>query len=163
MGVDISGRKPKTEEGDYFCSNWWGWRPIAYICELAAEESNLKIDFSYWGSNDGKGLRTQKQCDKLANAIELLISNNPKFNEFLTDDEDRIYICMGMWCEAGTGKFVPSEISSKLNEDFEPGSLLFGPVVMDDGKLIETSYSVSLIRIKEFVTFLRACGGFEIW
>ena len=28
MGVDISGRKPKTEEGDYFCSNWWGWRPI---------------------------------------------------------------------------------------------------------------------------------------
>ena len=61
MGVDISGRKPKTEVGDYFSSNWWGWRPINAICELAAHDSKLKIDFSYWGLNDGRGLKTQKQ------------------------------------------------------------------------------------------------------
>ena len=161
MGVDISGRKPTTNEGDYFSSNWWGWRPINYICQLAAEQSKLKIDFSYWGSNDGKGLTTQKQCDKLADAIELLISNN--YNEYLVEDDDRIYIVMGMWCEAGTGKFIPSEVQSVLNEQYEYGDILYGPVVAVDGTLAESSYSTSLGRLKQWVTFLRNCGGFKIW
>ena len=163
MGVDISGKKPTTNEGDYFCSNWWGWRPLNAICELAAYNSKLKIDFSYWGSNDGKGLKTQKQCDKLADAIELLISENPEYNEYLIDDDDRIYICLGSWCEAGTGKFIASDAIIQLNKDYPEGTLLFRPVVMPDGTLAETSHSTSLGRIKEFVTFLRGCGGFEIW
>jgi hypothetical protein len=163
MGVDISGRKPTTKEGDYFQANWWGWRPINYICQLASNESKLKINFDYWGSNDGKGLRTQKQCDKLADAIELLISNSPDFNEYLSEDSDRIYICLGSWCEAGTGKFIPSDKQIGLNQQYPEGTLLFRPVVMPDGLIVETSHSASLSRIKEFVTFLRGCGGFEIW
>jgi hypothetical protein len=163
MGVDISGKKPTTNEGDYFSSNWWGWRPINTICELAAYNSKLKIDFSYWGSNDGKGLRTQKQCDKLADAIELLISENPQYNDNLSDDDDRIYIAMGSWCEAGTGKFIGSEKEHVLNQEYEYGTLLFRPVVTPDGSLVESSHSTSLGRIKQFVTFLRGCGGFEIW
>jgi hypothetical protein len=163
MGVDISGKKPTTNEGDYFSSNWWGWRPINTICELAAYNSKLKIDFSYWGSNDGKGLRTQKQCDKLADAIELLISENPQYNDNLSDDDDRIYIAMGSWCEAGTGKFIGSEREHVLNQEYEYGTLLFRPVVTPDGSLVESSHSTSLGRIKQFVTFLRGCGGFEIW
>ena len=161
MGVDISGRKPTTNEGDYFRANWWGWRPINYICQLAAEQSKLKIDFSYWGSNDGKGLRTQKQCDKLADAIELLISNN--YNEYLTEDDDRIYIVMGSWCEAGTGKFIGSEREHILNQQYEYGDILYAPVVAEDGTLVESSYSTSLGRIKQWIIFLRNCGGFKIW
>ena len=161
MGVDISGRKPKTEVGDYFHSNWWGWRPINAICEIAAYDSKLKIDFSYWGSNDGKGLRTQKQCDKLADAIELLISNN--YNEYLTEDDDRIYIVMGSWCEAGTGRFIPSKDSLSLNEQYEYGDILYAPVVAENGVMVESSYSTSLGRLKQWITFLRSCGGFKIW
>ena len=161
MGVDISGRKPKTEAGDYFCSNWWGWRPILAISEAAMISSKLDYDTSYWGSNDGKGLRTQKQCDKLADAIELLISNS--YNEYLTEDDDRIYICMGSWCEAGTGQFVPSEFTQSLNEQYEYGDILYGPVVAENGTLVESSYSTSLGRLKEWITFLRNCGGFKIW
>jgi len=161
MGVDISGRKPKTEEGDYFCSNWWGWRPILAISEAAMINSKLDYDTSYWGSNDGKGLRTQKQCDKLADAIELLISNN--YNEYLTEDDDRIYIVMGSWCEAGTGKFIGSEREHILNQQYEYGDILYAPVVAEDGTLVESSYSTSLGRIKQWITFLRSCGGFKIW
>ncbi len=163
MGVDISGRKPTTNEGDYFCSNWWGWRPINTICQLAAYNSKLKIDFSYWGSNDGKGLRTQKQCDKLADAIELLISESIDFNEFMMDDDNRVYICLGSWVEAGTGRFIPSEKQMELNKDYPEGTMMFRSVVMPDGTLAESSHSTSLGRIKQFVTFLRGCGGFEIW
>jgi len=161
MGVDISGRKPKTEAGDYFSSNWWGWRPILAISEAAMISSKLDYDTSYWGSNDGKGLRTQKQCDKLADAIELLISNN--YNEYLTEDDDRIYIVMGSWCEAGTGKFVPSDFTASLNEEYEYGDILYGPIVAENGTMVESSYSTSLGRIKQWITFLRSCGGFEIW
>jgi hypothetical protein len=161
MGVDISGRKPKTDEGDYFCSNWWGWRPILALSEAAMLNSKLKYDTSYWGSNDGKGLTTQKQCDKLADAIELLISNN--YNEYLTEDDDRIYIVMGMWCEAGTGKFIPSEVQAALNEQYEYGDILYGPIVAVDGTMAESSYSTSLGRLKQWITFLRNCGGFKIW
>ena len=161
MGVDISGRKPKTEEGDYFSSNWWGWRPILAISEAAMINSKLDYDTSYWGSNDGKGLRTQKQCDKLADAIELLISNN--YNEYLTEDDDRIYIVMGSWCEAGTGKFIGSEREHVLNQQFEYGDILYAPVVAEDGTMVESSHSASLGRLKEWITFLRNCGGFKIW
>ena len=161
MGVDISGRKPKTDEGDYFCSNWWGWRPIVAISEAAMLNSKLNYDTSYWGSNDGKGLRTQKQCDKLADAIELLISNN--YNEYLTEDDDRIYIVMGSWCEAGTGRFIPSEDSLSLNEQYEYGDILYAPVVAENGVMVESSYSTSLGRLKQWITFLRSCGGFKIW
>ena len=161
MGVDISGRKPKTNEGDYFCSNWWGWRPILAISEAAMLNSKLDYDTSNWGSNDGKGLRTQKQCDKLADAIELLISNN--WNEYLTEDDDRIYIVMGSWCEAGTGRFIPSEDSLSLNEQYEYGDILYAPVVAENGVMVESSYSTSLGRLKQWITFLRSCGGFKIW
>lgn len=161
MGVDISGIKPKTDEGDYFASNWWGWRPIHAISEAAILSSKLDYDTSYWGSNDGKGLRTQKQCDKLADAIDLLIFNN--YNEYLTEDDDRIYIVMGSWCEAGTGKFVPSDFTASLNEEYEYGDILYAPVVAENGTMVESSYSTSLGRIKQWITFLRSCGGFKIW
>lgn len=161
MGVDISGIKPKTDEGDYFASNWWGWRPIHAISEAAILSSKLDYDTSYWGSNDGKGLRTQKQCDKLADAIDLLIFNN--YNEYLTEDDDRIYIVMGSWCEAGTGKFVPSDFTASLNEEYEYGDILYGPIVAENGTMVESSYSTSLGRIKQWITFLRSCGGFKIW
>jgi len=161
MGVDISGRKPKTGAGDYFCSNWWGWRPIVAISEAAMISSKLDYDTSYWGSNDGKGLRTQKQCDKLADAIELLISNN--YNEYLAEDDDRIYIVMGSWCEAGTGRFIGSEREHVLNQQFEYGDILYAPIVAEDGTMVESSYSTSLGRLKEWITFLRNCGGFKIW
>jgi len=56
--------------GYYFRSNWWGWRPIVMLCEIAAQNSDLDIDFKYWGSNDGKGLETQEECNALVEALE---------------------------------------------------------------------------------------------
>ena len=159
MGVDISGRNPKTEVGDYFASNWWGWRPINYICQLAAEQSKLKIDFSHWGSNDGKGLRTQKQCDRLADALEKLLGND--FN--LKGDDDRIYLCLGAWCEFGTGRFIGTEKEVSLNEQYPYGEIMYSSVVTSEGLAVESAHSTSVGRIKDFIIFLRNCGGFQIF
>jgi len=50
-----------------------------------------------------------------------------------------------------------------LNEQYEYGDILYAPVVAVDGTLAESSYSTSLGRLKQWITFLRSCGGFEIW
>ena len=149
--------------GVYFRSNWWGWRPICMLCEIANNKYKLKLDMSYWGSNDGKGLRTQKQCDKLADALELMLSESPNYNEYMIDDDDRIQIVMGAWCEAGTGKFIGSEKETELNEQYDYGTILFSSVVTKSGMMVESAHSCSLGHIKNWITFLRGCGGFKIW
>jgi hypothetical protein len=159
MGVDISGRNPKTEEGDYFASNWWGWRPIVGLCEMAIYNSKLKLNTDYWGSNDGKGLRTQKQCDKLADALEELLGTEINAKE----DDDRVFLCLGSWVEAGTGKFIGAEAEMSLNKEIAYGSVQYTPVVSESGMLVESAHSTSIFRIKQFITFLRNCGGFQIW
>jgi hypothetical protein len=70
---------------------------------------------------------------------------------------------MGSWCEAGTGKFIPSDFTTSLNEQYEYGDILYGPVVAANGTMVESSHSASLGRLKEWITFLRNCGGFKIW
>ena len=159
MGVDISGRKPKTEAGDYFCSNWWGWRPINTICQLAAYRNKLKINFDHWGSNDGKGLRTQKQCDRLADALEELLGDDINLKE----NDDRVYLCLGAWVEFGTGQFIGSEREQSLNEQYPYGQILYSSVVTSTGEAVESAHSTSVGRIKEFIVFLRNCGGFQIF
>lgn len=159
MGVDISGKNSLSETGDYFGSNWWAWRPINQLCQLAAYESKLSIDFSYWGSNDGKGLDTQEECDSLADALEDYLGSEIE----VKNDDDRIFLCLGSWCEAGTGKMVDSNVVVSLNEQYEYGDILYTSVVSESGQLVEPSYSISIFRIKEFIKFLRECGGFEIW
>jgi hypothetical protein len=159
MGVDISGRNPKTEEGDYFASNWWGWRPIVNLCEMAIYNSKLKMNTDYWGSNDGKGLRTQKQCDRLAEALEELLGTEINAK----DDDDRVFLCLGSWVEAGTGKFIGAEAEMSLNKEISYGSIQYTPVVSESGMLVESAHSASIFKIKQFITFLRNCGGFQIW
>ena len=189
MGVDISGmnpihRSPKPEypnwntieqdekdlfwdtlskwesenPGDYFRSNWWGWRPIVMLCEYASEENELNIDFSNWGSNDGAGLDNQKDCNRLADALEEIIHTSTQMEE----PSDVIYLNLGSWTDIN-GRFLGEEISQQLNEQYEVGEILYGSVVMEDGKIVQPSHSAPLRHVQNFISFLRECGGFEIW
>ena len=78
---EASNKWEKENPGDYFRSNWWGWRPIVMLCEYASEENELNIDFSYWGSNDGTGLDNQEDWP-------LHIINNQGI-------EDKVYLNVG--------------------------------------------------------------------
>lgn len=189
MGVDISGIKPiirspkpqypnwndideeekemffkhldKWEEenpGDYFRSNWWGWRPIVMLVEFANEDNELGFDLSNWGSNDGAGLDNQEDCNKLADALEESITTQTE----LEDEVDTIYLNLGMWTSMD-GKFLGEEINEQLNEQYPYGTILYGGVVMDDGSIAQPSHSAPLRHVKNFISFLKECGGFEIW
>ena len=97
--------------GYYFRSNWWGWRPIVMLSEIAAQNSGLDIDFKYWGANDGKGLETQEQCTALANALEELLAADGSFEH----ETDELYVNMGSWRD-GSGMLVEPELLSEVDE-----------------------------------------------
>lgn len=155
---EVSEKWENENPGDYFRSNWWGWRPIVMMCEYASYENELNIDFSNWGSNDGAGLDNQEDCNRLAEALEEIIQTSTE----LELDADRIYLCLGSWVDSD-GRFISSEECVVLNEQFSEGEILYGGVVGDGGKLYYPSHSCSKNHLQRFITFLKECGGFEIW
>ena len=96
-----------------------------------------------------KGLRTQKQCDKLVDALETMLSNDGGYNEFMIDDSDRIQIVMGAWCISGTGQFYSVE-DDELNSQYEYGTILYHPIVTKKGTIVESAHSCSLYHIKRW-------------
>lgn len=64
MGFDLTGRS-----GNYFRANAWSWRPIMCLVHELNEALGLPITAG-WEYNDGAGLHSQADCDKLAEAIE---------------------------------------------------------------------------------------------
>ncbi len=152
----------KENSGSYFNSNWCCWMPIHRLCEMAKDKYKLKMNMSSWIYNDGKGLGTQKQCDRLADSLELLLNNENVFKEFTADNSNVIQVVLGSWDGIGKSKISSEEIA-ELNERYEFGSILFAPVVTKNGVLVESAHSCSLQDIKAWINFLRGCGGFKIW
>lgn len=146
----------KENPGYYFRSNWWGWRPIHVLADIAINVAELPFTTKGWGGNNGHGLKTQEDCDLLADAMELVLLLNKKNVE---EDTDKIYICLGSWVTSD-GRFVSND--EKLNEDYPSATILYSGVISGEGELVFPAHSASLSLVKEFITFLRECGGFEI-
>lgn len=87
MGMDVNGRS-----GNYFRANVWSWRPIHQLCAELNERHNLGLDLAGWGFNNGAGLRNQKDCDKLADAIEAEVTKPDAPKEYSVN--------CGMWVNA---------------------------------------------------------------
>ena len=155
---DILTEWEKENPGDYFRSNWWGWRPIVMLIEFANEDKQLGFDLEYWGSNDGAGLDNQEDCNLLADALEEIVKTQTE----LEDDVDTIYLNLGSWTSMD-GKFLGEKINEVLNEQYPYGTILYGSVIMDDGKIVQPSHSAPLRHVNKFIAFLRECGGFQIW
>ena len=150
----------EANPGYYFRSNWWGWRPIQMLCEVAAEKHDLDIDFKHWGSNDGKGLENQTQCDELANALDDILQADGGFE----DDYDTLYMNLGSWTDQ-SGTFIPEEIRRKLDEELPLGKVTFtGIMLADTGTTVYyPSHGCDKRHVMNFIKFLRDCGGFTIW
>lgn len=153
MGMDVFGKAPDS----YFRASCWSWRPIHALCDSIIEKQNLPLSTKGWDFNDGEGLKTPEECNQLADAIEAHLKQSP-----LKEDDDKIYLCLSCWCTS-SGSLLPTEIEEVLNQKYPIGTVLPGPIVMVDGTLAYPAHSTSLDHIKEFITFLRTCEGFEIW
>jgi hypothetical protein len=118
MGMDVSGLAPTTEAGKYFRNNCWWWRPLWYYCEQVAPDLAEKVEYAQ--SNDGDGLKTQAECDRLADALEQAVAARVE------------------WTHDPTG------LKAKADRE--------GPM-----------YPFDYDNVREWIVFLRGCGGFAIW
>lgn len=163
----IASRDRFEEEnpGFYYRANIWAWRPIAEIIIAANDLYRLELDPEFIQEihyNSGAGLKTQAECDKLANFMETYIENH--FDGWKT---------VGLNVSWFSKKVVDhkgqiSTVTIKGDEEIKVCTYANHLVFIEDGELeldgfvYYTSHTCSIEWIYEFIKFLRECGGFEI-
>ena len=157
MGMDVYGKKPTAEVGEYFRNAVWSWHPLwEYVIEVAPKLVK-GVDGHY---NDGDGLNARASARLAAILTEELDSGRTAEYEVsymaaldaLADEKcelcsgggvrsDAIGVAAGMvergWCNGcdGNGKRRPHK----------------------------TNYPFSASNVAAFRDFVAASGGFKIW
>jgi hypothetical protein len=159
MGMDVYGKKPKSEKGKYFRNNVWWWRPLAEYVQEVAPMPTAKC--RYWHSNDGAGLNGPDSAT-LANRLQEEIDSG-RCREYAEARERALAGLPDVDCDlcGGTGTYKPAP-------ECGAGDAITGikcNVCEGRGKVRpwSTNYAFSLENVESFVEFLRDCGGFEIW
>jgi hypothetical protein len=153
MGMDVYGKNPSSKDGEYFRACVWSWRPIHVIIGMTGVVDEKTLNSM--ACNDGAGLENQARCNQLADAIENVMKNdNLKAAGFIlvkNGKEDDIEICFppeGDFLVTGKGRFVNDADLATMTEE--------------EKQALKSPYSTSYSHLKEFIVFLRACGGFEV-
>ena len=82
--------------------------------------------------------------------------------ENLNNEDDCIYINLGSW-STKNGGWVDKEIQESLNKDWPYRDVRFTKLVGEDGNLYHPTHSAPVWHIKKWISFLKECGGFEIY
>tara|TARA_A100000172_G_C3043732_1_gene111638 strand:- start:1066 stop:1653 length:588 start_codon:yes stop_codon:yes gene_type:complete len=147
--------------GHYFRANIWSWRPIHMACFAAKTIHDLQFDadLDEWGFNNGCGLKTQEECNDLVKGLEELIKG---FN--IADVKYFGYNLSRMWNIKNSNGYThidDEKLINSLNMLYPEDSLVTQMPKIKDQTYFP-SHVTTTEHLKEFVEFLRHCGGFEI-
>ena len=145
MGVDVCGRNPVSKSGESFQSNWQGWRPILSLIRQLCDDL-LDVDtHKAIERNDGAGPNDQAVCTEMANRFARWMEHNV---DGYSVEIPNVQVAKEPTVIAGVvcHRHVSNE-ELIANPEIETIS----PYRIDDNGL------------KEWVEFLRSCGGFEVW
>lgn len=135
MGMDVYGREPTSPAGKYFRANVWSWRPIhALITELCSDLLDDQT-LEKMAFNVGAGPQNQLTCIEMAKRFEQWMEHHAEGHGLESDLQI-----------TKDGRFVSAKELAE-NPDLETVS----------------PYEVSDEHLKEWIDFLRYCGGFEVW
>ena len=134
MGMDVYGRKPRSAEGEYFRANIWSWRPIHELIERANVLPPEMVEGMAF--NDGYG-PNNKQALLLAAQMETMLDGMDDEHTFMLSDE------------------IDGPVAAMLSQFKEQGIDIISP----RGPV----YQAEVSHVREFITFCRASGGFEVW
>jgi hypothetical protein len=133
MGMDVYGRNPKSERGEYFRSTIWGWRPIHEMIEQAnVLPPDMVEEMSF---NDGAGPEEDLAL-LLSYQLEQMIDGMDEEHEFMLSSE----------VDGPIGALI-SALNSQGIDIISPR----GPV-----------YSASVGHVRDFIEFCRESGGFQV-
>lgn len=153
MGMDVYGKNPTSEKGEYFRNNVWWWRPLWDYCEEVYEPCNLISGHS----NDGDGLDADGAAELASVLFEKLESGETQayatlrqgFLESLPDNPCDI-------CK-GTGQRPDGLYGVEWKQEGCNGCGGTGKV-----RPFEANYPFDTENVREFAEFCAASGGFEI-
>lgn len=171
MGMDVYGKNPKSEMGEYFRRNVWGWHPLWEYVEDTHPEIAELVEYAH--SNDGDGLGSE-DSKKLA---ELLLADYESGEVFRYVEErnkrlSELPLLDCEWCEAtgirtdevGIKNGFPDKELSPEVQALTDRTTGYCNACNGVGKREpwETNYYLEPDDVKEFALFLKDCGGFEI-
>jgi hypothetical protein len=137
MGMDVYGKNPTTEGGEYFRNNVHAWVSLAeYIYEAAPD---IAIKCRHWHYNDGDGLDA-------ADAIKLADRLRDEIDSGRCEDYARRTCDDRPW---------DRELCNVLDQAGVPA--------LPGMDYVLTGRDFHVSNVRNFVAFLRGCGGFEIW
>jgi hypothetical protein len=169
MGMDVTGKKPTSKTGEYFRNNCWWWHPLWHYCqEIAPWVREIVI---YAQFNDGDGLKTAKDSRKLADALQAELDSGrtavyaKKYNaDMEAIPDEKCDLCEG----CGIRRDSVGVVNGFTNRIVENGprrgetGWCNGCDGVGHKRPSETSYPFGEDNVREWVAFLRDCGGFEI-
>tara|TARA_Y100000034_G_scaffold66233_1_gene79951 strand:+ start:4562 stop:5080 length:519 start_codon:yes stop_codon:yes gene_type:complete len=171
MGMDVYGKNPTDEVGEYFRRNVWGWHPLWDMCLDLFPELAGKVEYGH--TNDGDGLNAV-DSEALSNSLNEAVADGrvaawiSERNEIVANlPMEECYLCestgirtdeIGM--QAGQhDKALSPEQATVLGREF-------GWCNGCDGKgekaPFASWYGVEVGDATDWAGFLRSCGGFEI-
>jgi hypothetical protein len=172
MGMDVIGKNAKTERGEYFRRNVWGWRPLWDYALTMHGDITGKVEYGH--SNDGDGLGADDAYrlglalyDDLADGIaeRYVAERNVELSNL--PDEDCTYCgATGIRSDAvGVDMGMPTRELDQVTAAVVGRTHGWCNGCGGRGKNahFETNYSLSVEDIREFAHFLVECGGFEIY
>jgi len=142
----------KDNPGIYFRNNCWWWRPLWTYCAIVDDGELISEDTYHSGhNNDGAGLDA-KDSVKLAVKLQVTIEDG-SCQSYKKDYEEHL---------AG----LPPENCFRCNNNNHGNNKKRECKNCDKTGVRENfgaSYPFSVDNVKNFIAFLKDCGGFEIW
>lgn len=133
MGMDVFGIAPKSEAGKYFRANIWSWRPIHELIEKANVLPPHIVEGMAF--NDGIG-PNEEQSLLLAAQLETMLDGMDDEHTFMLASE------------------IDGPVAAMLSQFKEQGIEIISP----RGPV----YQADVSHVREFITFCRESGGFEV-
>ncbi|WP_345188982.1 hypothetical protein [Microbacterium panaciterrae] len=163
--MDVIGKDPISEVGRYFRNNVWWWRPLAtYIVQ---EHTLLAVGCSHWQSNSGDGLNAE-QSQALADALDADLASG-KVAQWAAEYAAEVAALPRETCWLCEGTGVRTDdigVQHGFNKPRDPETGRGGCNGCSGIGTTEppaASYPFDVDNVREFATFVRASGGFEIW
>jgi hypothetical protein len=171
MGMDVYGKNPTSDVGEYYRQSVWGWHPLWHYVELYHEQYANKVQHGH--SNDGDGLGAEDSSQLSLSLKQDLITGmaQQRLAEWQRQmDELPLENCdlcnaTGIRTDENGVKFgmdkkeLSAEQSEKLGRRI---GYCNGCEGVGKKQPFIKNYSTSIDDIREFADFLADCGGFEI-
>jgi hypothetical protein len=177
MGMDVYGKSPKDETGEYFWRSVWGWHPLADLVTTLCPKQAAPCQ--YWHSNDGDGLNAM-QAVALADALADLVARG-QVRAYVAIREAEIERMPDEPCDMCSGNGIRCDAVGK--EMKQPQKAIAADATWRnrkhpragqvgwcngcDGRGVNRPWAdachVDENAVIEFIAFLRRSGGFTIW